>query len=559
MNYTVLEKAPQAFAKEIKTHPVIATILWNRGVRTPEEADRFLRPVWERDTHDPFLFSNMQKAVQRIFDAIDRHERIVIHGDYDADGVTGSSVLFETLKALGTIAEVYIPHREHEGYGLRMATVDALKAAETKLIITVDCGIASVAETDHAHALGIDTIVVDHHAMPPELSKTSIIIHPHVPGETYPFKPLAAVGVAYKLASALIIEAGKRGKDIPMGFSKWLLDFVAIATVTDVVPLIGENRVLEKYGLMVMQKTRRPGFRALYRVAGVDPLSIDTQTIGFAIGPRINAAGRMKHAKLAFEALTATDPVEADLLAAELQAANTERQKETEKMVQIALEKAKSQASEKVICLAHEGWPHGLVGLVASRIVNTYQLPAYVVGITERGLVGSGRSIPGFHITDALRPFSEHLSRFGGHPQACGFTVKALDSLDALFDGLRSHARSLLQAHSTEKQYTVDAELAPQECTIELAEQLQALEPHGEGNPRPVLIVKDVPVQTFTLMGKDQNHLKINRNIVAFKMGERAKELALNVRIDVIGELSVNEWNGRRKPQVIARDFQVKK
>jgi single-stranded-DNA-specific exonuclease len=566
MKYTVLESAPKEFIAESGLHPVIAGILWNRGIKTREEAENFLHPSWEKHVHDPFLFRNMQTAIDRITRAIKNDERIVIHGDYDADGVTGSCVMFETLKQLGVTAEIYIPHRENEGYGLRMGTVDKLHADKTKLIITVDCGIASVAETDYAHSLGIDTIIVDHHAMPPELSKTAIIIHPHVPGETYPFKPLAAVGVAFKLACALIIDARKRGAIIPNGFEKWLLDFVAIATITDVVPLTGENRVLEKFGLTVLQKTRRHGFKSLYRIAGIDPEDIDSQTVGFAIGPRINAAGRMRHAKLAFDALTATDATQADLFVNELQLANTERQKETEKMVAVALEKAKAHANEKVICLAEDNWPHGLVGLVASRLVNEFHLPAYVVGRTERGIVGSGRSIPGFHITDALRPLSEYLARFGGHPQACGFSVKDEVSLEKLFAGLRLHAQTVLVDHSSEREYTVDAIIPVSECTLALAEQFLALEPYGEGNPRPTILIKNAKVASFTTLGKENNHLKIMADtghgrlaMIAFKQAPRAQELGLGATIDVIGEFNINAWNGRRDPQIMVKDFIVNK
>ncbi|MEI7741956.1 MAG: single-stranded-DNA-specific exonuclease RecJ [bacterium] len=572
MKYKVAEVAPKEFKEAmLPIHEVISNILWQRGVRTKEEAEAFFHPSWEKHVHDPFLFQNMSSAVRRILSALEKSENITIHGDYDADGVTGSCVVYETLTLLKTCFSgsssqigIYIPHRENEGYGLRMSTVDKLAAEQVKLIITVDCGIGSVAETDYAHSLGIDSVVVDHHAMPPELSKTAIIIHPHVPGETYPFKPLAAVGVAFKLACALLIEARFKNFAVPVGFEKWLLDFVAIATITDIVPLIGENRVFETYGLKVLQKTRRPGFRAIYRVAGIEPETITSQTIGFGIGPRINAAGRMRHAKLAFDTLTATNQEDADVFANELQLANVERQKETEKMVLVALEKAKAQSNEKVILLAEDGWPHGLVGLVASKLTSEFHLPAYVVGKTEKGLVGSGRSIPGFHVTDALKKFPEFLDRFGGHPQACGFTVKNEASLAALFEGLRAHARIVLENHSSEKEYNVDALLPLNECTLSLAEAFGALEPFGDGNPKPTVLVTKVIIKGFNTIGKNQEHLRISSQVngvrlslIAFKMANRMHELSLGAEINVIGEFGINEWQGRRDAQVVIKDFEV--
>ncbi len=319
---------------------VILQLLWNRGLRTQEEMDIFLGPDWSRDTYAPELFVNMSRAVCRVFESLERAEAITIHGDYDADGTCGTAVLVTTLREIcrelsfneRTIT-TYIPHREKEGYGMSVETIEHLDTHEhTKLVITVDCGISNKPAIDRGGELGIDTIVCDHHAMPPELPTQAILIHPLVPGETFPNKHLCGTGVAFKLASALIGEARVRGAAFPEGHEKWLLDLVAIATVTNVMPLRGENRVLEKYGLLVLNKTRRKGIQKLLDVAGSTIGQLDTVSIGFQIGPRLNAAGRMTHASEALHLLIEEDDLRASTLAMRLHELNIERQKASQLM-----------------------------------------------------------------------------------------------------------------------------------------------------------------------------------------------------------------------------------
>lgn len=568
MRYKISDEAPKKFVEELRVHPVIAQVLWQRNIRSREEADVFLRPSFEAHSHSPFLFRNMRRAVERIFEALKNNENIVIHGDYDADGVTGSAVLFDTLMLVKELLKseaalrVYIPDREKEGYGLRTESVERFQKEGIQLIVTVDCGIANVTEAKLAKEYGIDMIVVDHHAVPEVVSDVAIILHPHVAGETYPWKPLAAVGVSYKFCLGILAVARERGLAVTAGFEKWLLDYVAIATVTDIVPLLGENRVLEKFGLIVLQKSKRPGFAALFEAANIDRTKIDTTAIGYQIGPRINAAGRMRHASLAVDLLTTPDLDRARVLAKELNDANTERQRETTRMVDEALLEAKEFTNERVICIAKPNWPHGLVGLVASRLVQEYRLPAYVVGITERGIVGSGRGIPGFNVTEALHAFHERLERFGGHPQACGFTVKSASDIEPLFTGLRLAARERLGNSGGETALAVDVALPLRECSLSLAEELQMLEPHGDQNPRPVFVAEAVTVATAATMGKENQHIRIQgedggvrRVLVGWNMGKRIEEIPPGTKITVIYELLVNEWNGRRDPQLRIKDF----
>ncbi|MEK7116451.1 MAG: DHH family phosphoesterase, partial [Patescibacteria group bacterium] len=428
----------------------------NRGITSQEDINGFLSPNWDHGIHDPFFFRQMPQAVERVFRAIENGERITIHGDYDADGVCGSAVLMTTLTEIiqcfrnsspnpilliqeegenGVWLDSYIPHRDKEGYGLNTKSVQYLHERGTNLIITVDCGIANVEEIALAKSLGIDTIIVDHHQFGDE-HPDGILIHPKLPGETYPFPHLAAVGVAWKLACALCIEARIRGIEIPVGWEKWLLDFVSIATVTDMVPIVGENRVLETFGLKVINKTRRPGLRALIDIAGYELGKIDTEAIGFGLGPRINAAGRMDHASLALRLLLAENDEEAIRLARELESKNRARQQAAAKMMgeaEMQIVGAQCIAPEqkgvmnhaptqRLIALWSDQWSPSLVGLIAGRYLDKTGKPTIAIGKHGEKWIGSGRSFAEYDITAAVKVAGEGiLSRAGGHVQACGF------------------------------------------------------------------------------------------------------------------------------------------
>jgi len=564
------ELAPAAFLEaHSEFDPRLLHLLWQRNLKDKKEIENFLNPDFDSQIHDPFLFAQMRRATERVFEALEKNQVIFIHGDYDADGVTGTVVVYETLlmlkSALKSLSEIQIsiPHREKEGYGLSHAAVESADKSGAKLLITVDCGVSSIAETNDAHERGIDVIVVDHHALPPKLSDYAIILHPDAPGETYPFKRLAAVGVAFKFACGLAALARERQLTVPSGFEKWLLDLVSIATVTDIVPLVGENRVLEKFGLVVLRKTKRHGFKAIFDSARLDPALIDARSIGFVIGPRINAAGRMRHAKLAFDALTATTPESAQKFAAELEEANRERQFETERMIEEALLVVKDDLSKPIICIAKKAWPHGLVGLVASRLVQEFGKPAYVVGITERGIVGSGRSVPGFHVTEALQAQGDFLHKFGGHPMACGFTVKDEISIAKLFAGLNDLAPALLRTDAI-REFRVDLALSPAEATLKFVESLAQMEPFGEGNPKPSFCIHGGILIDPSQVGNNGNHFRFSLrdgssklSCIGFGLGAKAKDFKLGDRLDVIGELVVNEWNGKKEVQCRVKEIGI--
>ena len=327
-------------------HPIVERLLEARGIRTPQERRVFLHPNFETDVHDPFLFSRMRDVVERLWQAMERGQSVVIHGDYDADGICGSAILLTALKTVAQRAgfvsfaehlQTYLPSREGDGYGMSFNAVERFSAQGVELIITVDCGIANTDEIARAYELGMEVIVVDHHQLPQTLSDKALLIHPLVPGETYPFNKLAAVGVAFKVATALYAVAREHSVDIPQGYEKWLLDLVAIATVTDMVPLVGENRVLERYGLRVLSKTRRPGLKALMRFARLEEGERTTTDVGFRLGPRLNAPGRLGAADSALALLLSATDEEADTHAAQLEALNKERQRLTEQSTRHAM------------------------------------------------------------------------------------------------------------------------------------------------------------------------------------------------------------------------------
>jgi single-stranded-DNA-specific exonuclease len=544
-------------------HPIGLALFARRGLTTQEEIDLFLSPEWEGGVHDPALFRGMPAAVERIFFALENGEQITVHGDYDADGVTGSAVLITTLRELASRMkssakiDAYIPHRDKEGYGLHPATIDALSARGTNLIITVDCGIACVDEITYAKEKQIDTIVVDHHQFG-ETLPDGILIHPKLPGESYPFPHLAAVGVAWKLACGLLGEAKKRELGIPDGWEKWLLDLVAIATVTDMVPLVGENRVLERYGLMVMNKTKRPGMKALLNVAGMEGKNIDSETIGFTIGPRINAAGRMDHALLALNLLLSENDEEAARLAEDLEACNRARQKMTKQMMDQAAEQIEATEDDSIVVLHAENWSPSLVGLVAGRYLDQTGKPTIAIGRHEDRWVGSGRSFAAYDITEAVKRAGEGwLTHAGGHVQACGFSFSKEGALEIFIEALRKDAIERLKDADLSPILPVDAEITLEDVDWRLIETVQRFEPFGEGNRRPVFVSRGLEVASIALMGSTQNHVRaILRSpggrmqpFIGFKFGPRIEEFQLGSKIDVAYDVGINEWNGRKDIQ----------
>ncbi len=572
--WEVADRAPDSFLQKFEEKERgLAQILWNRGIQEPDAVQDFLAPDWEKHIHDPFLFSQIDGAIARVFQAFEHGEIITVHGDYDADGVTGSTVLItvlrEMLEKLGgdkELIDFYIPHRDKEGYGLQMATIPKLAERGTRLIITVDCGIACVEEIAGAKEYGIDTIVVDHHEFG-ETLPDGHLIHPGLPGEPYPWNSLAAVGVAYKFATALLHEARKRGLDFPEGYEKWLLDLVAIATITDIVPLQGENRVLQKYGLHVLNKTRRPGLRALIDRAKLEPGKISVRDIGFGLGPRINAAGRMDHAERALKLMLAETMEEARDLADELEALNRQRQSASRKMMLEAdqvMESHGATADQSALVLWQSDWSPALVGLVAGRFADKHWRPTLVIGMHGNQWIGSGRSVPGFNVATAVKESGDGiLTRAGGHEQACGFALQDGERIPEFRERFYSFVDKTLDDEASKPKINIDMECRLKDVQVEYIQNLSRLEPYGQGNPEPVLLAKKCHVASADQIGSTKSHLRLQltdengRRVkaIGFGKGSRLKDISMGDTIDLVYTMALNEWNGRVNAECRIIDF----
>lgn len=559
--WQLAEPVPQEAFTTLSAYPrLLASLLWRRGIRTPEEAERYLNPDWARDVHDPFLFNDMRKAVARILAARDAGERVVIHGDYDADGVSGSVILHTTLRNLGIDASVHLPHREKDGYGMSEATINKLSSENCKLIITCDCGISNGKEIGLALAKGIDTIIADHHTLPAELPPAHAILHPLRDGENYPFRHLTGGGVAFKLCQALWKAA-----NLPEGQDKWLLDMVSISTVADMGALTGENRALVHYGLTVLAKTKRMGLARLVEMSGAATRGLDSGTIGFQIAPRINAAGRMDHADGAFALLTAETKDDAVRHAEILDRHNNDRRAATETIIAEARKMAAAQKDDAAIVVAGDGWPAALAGLVAARLVDDHYRPVIALGRTEDGrYVGSGRSIPDFDVTAALHRVSKHILKFGGHPRACGLTIEGDKNFNNFRDAFKADASVMLKDAELIPRVEIEESLSLAEANLATVESIRKLEPHGEGNPKPKFLITGAKVAYADLVGKEGKHLRMTvvdgphrLKLIAFGMGTRPDVPQPGASADFIVELDVNEWQGTRTPQGRVIDFRV--
>lgn len=549
-------------------HPLLVQVLFNRGITDPAEIDAFLNGRARFD--DPFRMLGIPKAVARIRAALRAAEPIVVYGDFDADGVTATALLVQTFRALGASVRPYIPHRVDEGYGLNRDALDRLKADGARLVITVDCGIRSVAEVAHGNSLGLDMIVTDHHSiqrndagrdiLPPALA----VINPKQQADPYPFKDFAGVGLAFKLAQALLLAEQREPllPQPPVLAERDLLDLVALGTVADLAPLLGENRSLVQRGLVELNTPRRPGIQAMLDEAKILAGKVDATAIGFVLGPRINAAGRLASAALSYDLLTASDVFTARPLAAQLGELNRERQERTQQLVDLAKRQIDADSSARYLyLLADRGFHPGIVGLVAGRLVEDLYRPALVAEVGDEETHGSARSIPEFNITAALDRCRDLLVRHGGHAAAAGFTVKNAH-LAALRQRLEQIAAAELANKDLAPSLTIDAEVELARFDFAVVEQLGQLEPCGYANPQPMFVSTGLEVVSARGVGAEGKHLKLavrdprSRAIwdaIAFRMGEWRSELPH--RIDLAYAIEVNEFNGRKSLQLNVKDI----
>ena len=530
-------------------------ILFNRGFWTEESAGAFLDPDMSLDT-DPFLIKEMRQAVERINIAINDSQAIVIYGDYDADGVTATALLAEALRAVGANVKVYFPDRFQDGYGLNHKAVKRIAASGAMLLITVDCGVRAIEEVSHANDLGLDVIITDHHLQSEELPEALAVINPHRVDAEYPNEGLAGVGVAYKLARAIFSE-----KELPAKDVKSLLDLVAIGTIADMVPLTGENRALVKLGLNVINTSPRIGIKALINVSGYQEGGIDSTAIGFGLGPRLNAAGRIQSALTAYKLLIEDDPQRASDLATDLDQLNQKRKELTKDVVARAVETFTSEVSEPVMMVAASDFHEGVVGLAASRICDEYYRPAIVGKIGESHTRASARSIPGFHITAALEKCSDLLERFGGHAAAAGFSVRN-EHLQALQNRLLSIAGDEIDQDELMPSLAIDSHAEFSELGEGAMQFIDRLQPCGQGNTWPIFCTELVQVMNRRAVGSDQSHLKMTLrkssktfDAIAFRMGGLSE--GLPEYINIAYRLERNTYLGYESLQLNVVDIKL--
>ena len=539
--------------------PILQQILFNRGMCADADARTFLRAQPNSD-NDPFQLTGMQTAVDRIQHALAHNEPIAIYGDYDVDGVTATALMVEALQKLGADVRGYIPNRFDEGYGLNTDALDSLKADGVKLVITVDCGIRSPDEALHARSIGLDLIISDHHHPDGDsLPSALAVINPKQHGDTYPDKDLAGVGIAYK-----IVEALCRAQPSTDGFQlNDVLDLVALGTVADLAPLVGENRVLVRKGLKQIRETKRQGLFSLANIADVKINKITAGNIGFMLGPRLNASGRLESALASFELLTTVDFMRAGQLAQQLDVQNRQRQSITRSMQQQAEEIALSDDPEAFLLFAaHAEFNAGVVGLAASRLTELYYRPAVVAAQGPDETRGSCRSIPEFHITDALDLCKDLLVRHGGHAAAAGFTVKN-QNLPELVARLKSIAKDQLSGKDLRQTLTADMEVSLPEISFDVLKHLSYLEPTGYGNPDAVFVSRDVKVRASRAVGSEGKHLKLTVedkygtyfDAIGFRLGHL--QSSLPARVDVMYALEANEWNGRTSLELNLKDVKA--
>ncbi len=551
---------PSHIARFSDLHPIVVQVLYNRGVTDPAEVAAFL--TGEHGEASPFDLKDMPAAITRLRQALRAGEPIVVYGDFDADGITATALLVQTLRALGGRVRPYIPHRLDEGYGLHEEALTQLASDGIRVAVTVDCGARALDEVACANRLGLDVIITDHHSVGAKLPAAVAVVDPKRADSRYPFGELAGVGVAYKLAQALL----RSHRQTPVTTREVrleegdLVDLVALGTVADLVPLVGENRALVHRGLERINRMERPGVEALCRQANLKPGQVDTTAIGYVLGPRINAAGRLAHAKVAYQLLETEYPAEAERLAGELSRLNRERQQITlgthEQARQIALD---TVDEAPLIFAAAPDFPAGIVGLVASRLVDEFYRPAVVVEVGKEVSHGSARSIEEFHITRALDECTDLLVRHGGHAAAAGFTVSN-QHLDGLAERLRTLAAEQLAGVDLTPVLAVDADVELAQMSWELQRELTQLEPCGYANPHPLFLSRNVRLLGQRAVGKEGRHLKLTLSDgrvtwggIAFRQGEWAGELP--DRVDLVYHLEINEWNDRRRLQLNVQDI----
>ena len=538
----------RALARALGLSETTASVLVRRGYGDPQTAEEFLRA--ETPAHDPFLLGDMDDACRAIRRALDGGKRICVHGDYDADGICATALAVSVLRELGADVEWHLPSRFEEGYGVSRETLARLAEDGCGLLLTVDCGITAVEEIAEATAAGLDVVVTDHHRPGGRLPECPLVV---TRPSAYPFPELCGTGVVYKLAQALVGDDEKLARH---------LDLVALATVADVVPLLDENRGLVAAGLRRLATTTKPGLRALMRAAGVDPAALDAGAVAFRLAPRLNAAGRLCHPGTALELLLTNDEAEAERLASELEVLNRDRQSIEDRILREALQQVAEWPEQakrrRAYVIANEGWHRGVIGIVASRLVERFHRPVVLIAGGDDEWTGSGRSVGAFDLHGALAACAAHLERWGGHRAAAGLSIRP-ENVGAFADAFAAHAGTVLGDEDLRPKVVADAVVDGRDLTLGLCEELERLAPFGLGNPGVTLVAVGCELSELGAVG-DGKHLKLavtangaRSGAIAFGQGARLDSYRRPRRFDVAFKLDANRWNGTVAPQLVVK------
>ncbi len=543
----------EKIAKEFNVSKLLATILSNKKISKKEDIEKFLSPT-RNDFHDPFLMPDMKIAVDRIIKAIETKEKIMIYGDYDVDGITSITVLKQFLADRGIVADTYIPNRLDEGYGLNKKAIEEIARQNYTLMITVDCGISGIDEVEYANSLGIETIITDHHEQAEIIPNALAVVDAKRKDNKYPFNQLAGVGVVFKLIQAIGICLGLEEKE----YLKYL-DLVCVGTISDIVPLVDENRVIAKLGLKLVEVTKNLGLKTLLDTVGYK--KIDSITISFGVAPRINACGRMGYQEEALNLFLTKNLEEAKEISNKLNEYNKERQDKEKRIFAEAIEKIeKGEKDKSCIILGNENWHHGVIGIVASKVTDMYFKPSILICFEEQGDgKGSGRSIPGFDLHEALTKCDKYIEKFGGHSMAIGITVKR-DNFEEFKKQFEEYAKNSNIDKIIPIIY-IDEEITLKDINLKAVQELQLLEPFGEGNKMPLFLYKNLKIDSIRALSEGK-HLKLTLkddnmviDAIGFNMGEYTNDYLIGDKIDIVGNLEINSFNGIDKVQINLKDI----
>ena len=548
--YDINTKEVEEIQNKYNVSKLVATVISNKKLQS--SIDVFLNPT-RKDFYDPFLMPDMEIAVNRIIKAIENKEKVIIFGDYDVDGITSITVLKKFLKDRGLDVDSYIPNRLNEGYGLNKKAIESIVEQKYTLMITVDCGISGIEEVDYANSLGLETVITDHHEPAETLPNALAVVDAKRKDNKYPYNQLAGVGVVFKVIQAISIKYNLEEKE----FLKYL-DLVCVGTISDIVPLVDENRVISKLGLKLVEVTRNIGLKALLNSIGSK--TIDSSTISFGVAPRINACGRLGYEQEALDLFFTENIVQAQEIAKRLNKYNSQRQQKEVKIFNEAIDMIEAgEKNKNCIILGHENWHHGVIGIVSSKVTEMYYKPSILICFEDDEGKGSGRSIQGFDLHEALTKCPDHIERFGGHSMAIGITVKKSE-----FDKFKNDVEEFSKNTNIQELMPVikiDKEISGDDINTDTIKELKVLEPYGEANKMPLFIYKNLKIDSIRALSEGK-HIKLtlrDKNIlidaIGFNMGRLVNDFLLGDKVDVVGSLEINKFNGRESVQINLKDM----